>query len=1055
MLLLSLPARVLAGRMLWLPDTAQFLLGLGFFLLAGGQVAAAEREFVTPPDAAQQALQVPPGLVVELIAAEPLVESPVALAFDADGRLFVAENRGYPVGPPEGDPPWGRISELRDTDGDGRIDARETFAEGLTFPNGLLPYQGGWVVTCAPDVLYLKDSDGDGRAEIREVLLTGFSTSGSTQLRVSHPTWGPDNWIYLAGGLTGGRITSPRHPDQPAVEIGRADLRFRPDGSAFQSVEGGAQFGQTFDDYGQRFICYNRVQVQQVLASSAAWRRQPQLRFTDIVHNCPTEVLAEPLRGHGAAARLYPLTTHVTTADSHAGTFTAACAVTLFRGDNLPREYQGAVLSCDPTGNLVHADRLMTTRAAATAVPLLNKQELLASTDPWCRPVFLANAPDGTLYVCDMSRKTIEHPDYLPTEIRKQTDFETGRHTGRIWRVRTAAIAPEVLRTRGRPQLAGQGNAELVGHLRSANGWHRDTARRLLLERQARDMLPRLLTLLRDPTAAPEAIAAAFSVAREWHNPAPAEWRSLLTNEHVGVRSLAVRQLATDPLLALQWSALAPGLLQDPAPLVRFQMALAIPPAVVEQANGTADERHEHELCTALADLGLRSGDDRWTRAAVLSASTAREGRLLAAVEDRLSRSEPANGPHASAEIRPERHPAHPFLRDLGRIAAVVLPETELVAGSARWLSQTRGEWTTRVALATGLAQGLRERGRVPAGEAAWSRIPLTAEQAFAWQSLWERTAREIQDTLQSPRVITPESGDTQASAPDSRPTGLSLTDLPDQLEFVAEGNWEQAEPVLQAAVGSADEASCLAALRILAAIPREPISGWLLEPEEFARRSPRVRAEILATLLAQPVHARGLLAALDDRRIPTTAVDAFRRRQLLQHPDQEIRSRAEVLLGSPAGDRAAVYEEWKGVAELPGHSGRGREVFARVCANCHRLDRTGHAVGPDLFGVRNQPKGVLLLHILVPDQEITEGFGAYSVVTTEGRVLSGLVTGSTPEQITLRLPQGIEETLPRSRLQEFAAAGTSLMPTGLERDLTREQMADLLAFLKGERAPD
>jgi putative heme-binding domain-containing protein len=125
------------------------------------------------------------------------------------------------------------------------------------------------------------------------------------------------------------------------------------------------------------------------------------------------------------------------------------------------------------------------------------------------------------------------------------------------------------------------------------------------------------------------------------------------------------------------------------------------------------------------------------------------------------------------------------------------------------------------------------------------------------------------------------------------------------------------------------------------------------------------------------------------------------------------------------------------------------------VCANCHRLDRVGHAVGPDLFGVRNQPKASLLLHILVPDHEITEGFAAYSVVTTEGRVLSGLVTGSTPEQVTLRLPQGVEQTLPRASLQEFSAAGVSLMPTGLERDLTQTQMADLLSFLKGERAPE
>lgn len=240
---------ILSRPQRWL--AALLLVGL---VLGAGPTGQAEERSVTPPGEAHATLHVTEGLVAELIAAEPLVESPVALAFDADGRLFVAENRGYPVGPPEGEPPLGRISELLDTNGDGEIDSRRTFAEGLTFPNGLLAYRGGWIVTCAPDVLFLKDADGDGRAEIREVLLTGFSTSGSTQLRVSHPAWGGDNWIYLAGGLTGGRVTSPRHPDGPMVEFARADLRFLPDGSRWEKVDGGAQFGQTFDDFGSRFI---------------------------------------------------------------------------------------------------------------------------------------------------------------------------------------------------------------------------------------------------------------------------------------------------------------------------------------------------------------------------------------------------------------------------------------------------------------------------------------------------------------------------------------------------------------------------------------------------------------------------------------------------------------------------------------------------------------------------------------------------------------------------------------------------------------------------------
>ena len=188
-------------------------------------VCAARTFAQLAPDAALKAFEVADGLRVELVAAEPLVESPCAMAFDERGRLFVAENRGYPstTNPPQGD-----IALLEDTDGDGRMDKRTVFADGLTFPNGVMPWRGGLIVTCAPDVLYFKDTDGDGKADERTVLLTGFATTGSTQLRVNAPTLGPDGWIYLAAGLSGGEITCPSHPERAALHM-TADVRFHPD----------------------------------------------------------------------------------------------------------------------------------------------------------------------------------------------------------------------------------------------------------------------------------------------------------------------------------------------------------------------------------------------------------------------------------------------------------------------------------------------------------------------------------------------------------------------------------------------------------------------------------------------------------------------------------------------------------------------------------------------------------------------------------------------------------------------------------------------------------
>ncbi len=220
-------------------------------LFAGALVAAPLPSPLSPADALK-AFEVVPGLRVELVAAEPLVASPCAIAFDSKGRLFVAENRGYPIGPKEGEKPAGVIALLEDTDGDGRMDKRTVFADGLTFPNGVLPWSGGLIVTCAPDVLFLKDNDGDGVADERKVLLTGFATTGSTQLRVNAPTIGPDGLIYLAAGLSGGTVTCPSHPERPALKM-TSDIRFHPKTLEVELVDGKSQYGMSFDRDRQPF----------------------------------------------------------------------------------------------------------------------------------------------------------------------------------------------------------------------------------------------------------------------------------------------------------------------------------------------------------------------------------------------------------------------------------------------------------------------------------------------------------------------------------------------------------------------------------------------------------------------------------------------------------------------------------------------------------------------------------------------------------------------------------------------------------------------------------
>src|SRR5688500_10591607 len=490
------------------------------------------------PQAAITSFELEPGLAVQLVAGEPLVASPCAVAWDENGRMFVAENRGYPLGG-QGGKPVGGVALLEDTDDDGLPDKRSEFATGLSFPSGLLPWRGGVIVADAPDILVLEVADGDGRAEVREVLLTGFSTAKTTQLRVNAPTLGPDGWVYLAGGLVGGKVHSPKRPGH-MLDLARTDVKFRPDTGEMEPVEGKGQFGLTFDDAGHRFVCYNRVQVQHAPMPPRYLARNGHVGSPGVLQNCP-ELVRNPLLGAGndAAARIFPISSNLTTADSHAGTYSAACAVHIARGDALPGEYVGRAWSCDPTGNLVRYDALEPVGGSFHARRVRDNVEAFRSRDDWFRPVFHADGPDGALYLCDMYRRTIEHPEYLPEEVRKHTDFESGKDMDRIWRIvrvdlQSAALA--LARTQHVRSVSRSSAETLVEALRSTNGWTRDTAVRLITERGGESLAIRLEAQASAADTPAASVIACLNLLANAEALSDAALLGAMNHSHTGVR---------------------------------------------------------------------------------------------------------------------------------------------------------------------------------------------------------------------------------------------------------------------------------------------------------------------------------------------------------------------------------------------------------------------------------------------------------------------------------------------------------------------------------------
>jgi putative membrane-bound dehydrogenase-like protein len=961
------------------------------------------------PQQALEAFQLEPGLKIELVAAEPTVESPVAMAFDEQGRLYVAENRGYPTGPPAGEPPAGRIARLEDADGDGYFEKRTDFATELTFPNGMLPWKGGLIVTCAPDVLYLKDTDGDGKADHRKVLFTGFSTAGSTQLRVSHPTLGPDNWVYLTSGLMGGNVTCPDYPDRPAVELKRTDFRFRPDTDQYEAADGGAQFGQTFDDFGNRFICYNRVQVQHVVISSRVLRRNPHLAFSETVQNCPEELAPEPLKGHGAAARLYPISSNVTTADSHAGTFTAACAVTVYRGTGLPTSYRGGAFSCDPTGNLIHFDRLERNGATFSARRAREEIEFVASPDNWFRPVFLAHCPEGALYVCDMYRKTIEHPDYLPVEIRKHTDFEGGKGMGRIYRIVRSDMAAGHLQARRKIDLGKDSTADLCQMLADDDGWRRSTAERLLLERRDPESIP----LLERAVGTGEfATTSALRLLDTF---------GMLRNEVLRRGFQFSRQTA----LEIVESRLAanPGLLNEVIsaklsdnPRDRFLCAIA--------CGASSDPI----AVRGLADIAWQDASDRWTRAAVFSSIGGRESVFLETLLERGLQ---------LAKHFPNHLERIPLFSELGRLMGASEPAENRGAVVRKMVKDTRAPMELRGSFLTGFADALRNRG-VGRGQDS----VLLAVFGAGTDPHFVSDRGDLRDLFREQMDFV------------AKDSALPVARRQAAVALLAHAEFSAVGKSLLAFVDTRQPTEIQsAAVRALGGMSDPSIASTLLEETRFSAYTPALREEVLSALLAEPQHLPSVLTALETGAVPAAAIDPIRRKRLTENADPSIRERAAKAFASfQTGDREKVYEDYKMVLALSPDSENGRAVFKKTCAVCHRLDREGTPVGPDLFGIRNQPKEAILMHILIPEAEITPGFAAYILETKSGRVVTGIIASETATGVTLRQQLGKEETVLRTDIESLVFSKLSLMPQQIEKSMTKQELADLIAYLKGEK---
>jgi putative membrane-bound dehydrogenase-like protein len=423
-----------------------------------------------------------PSLTIELVVSEPLIQSPVAVAWDASGVMFVAEMRDYPDAHS-----GGSIKRLEDQNGDGVYERVTTFADGLPFPNGLLPYDGGLLVTAAPNLWFFRDADGDGQAEEKRAVLTGFA-EGNQQLRANSPTWSWDNTITIANGRSGGAVRRPDQGPETAVSIARNDLGVFPDSWQCEAITGFSQFGLPRDDWGERFPSWNTVPFRHAVLELAQLER-PGLRAVAI------DPVAQILDATDSG-RLFPIAPAPVTFNRESfAFFNASCGSTIYRGDALPKEYQGNALVCEPLTSLVHRRVLETNGPTFVAKRADGEQEFLASSHSWFRPVNLASGPDGALYVVDFCRALVEHPAFVPEAQRGGVDFRRGHEQGRLWRIKSRRTTDT---TPAHPtKLQALTALALVDQLSHPNAWQRDTAQRLLVEHSDHEAIEALRVVAR------------------------------------------------------------------------------------------------------------------------------------------------------------------------------------------------------------------------------------------------------------------------------------------------------------------------------------------------------------------------------------------------------------------------------------------------------------------------------------------------------------------------------------------------------------------------------
>jgi putative heme-binding domain-containing protein len=942
------------------------------------------------PTEALAKMSVPAGFSVELVASEPDLMNPVAMAFDERGRIWVTESFEYPRA--EAGPGRDRIKILSDEDGDGRAERVEVFAEGLNIPSGIAVGHGGVWVANAPDLLFLQDTDGDGRADRSEVVLTGFGRTDTHELPNSLH-WGPDGWLY---GLNGVFNRSKIEHQGTTHEFTCALWRLHPRTRAFELFVQGTSnpWGLAWDREGSAFVSACVIDHMWHLTETGYYQRQA-----------------------GASP---PGAWVLGSICDHAHQKAAYCGLTYFDSAAYPEEYRECLYMGNIHAGAINVDVLARSGASYRSSA---RPDFLVANDAWFMPVAQQTGPDGCLYVLDW------YDRYHCYQDAHRDPAGIDRAKGRLYRVvygkRSQSPAFDLTR---------ESNEQLLARLSDTNIYYRETAQRLLSERNDPAIEPLLAARVADRTGEEKGRRHALWALAGRDEPAEAIELAWLNSSEPFDRAWGVRA-------AGNWRTIRPAVLNRIAVLAREPMA-----DVQVQVAIAARKLPQVDALNVLVDVLTHSEQDE----------------VLAAIAWQ-NMQEPLRG---APELFVQRVEASD-LEQAPNLAAVLPRAVELLMG----LPANTAPLVARLVASVGDQPGVR---------------------AEANNRILEALARR---ELSATAVETKSRALRAALAPVLAPYVAGGVTHP--VYFVSielKATWRDPEALAAVRVFLLDRERRIerrvAAIDVLGmlrdvALPElagklivsdeEPLElrrhaisalGQLREAEvaevlvgNYAKLSPELRPQAIDVLSQRPIWSRPLLAAVRQQEIPATDVHVNHVRRMQQSRDEELTSEVRQIWGVVRGQRNEAREDViETVAEFlqrsPGDPQAGAAVFRKVCAQCHQIYGEGQSVGPDLSHNGRNSFEQLLSNVLDPSLVIGADYQARTVATADGRILVGLLAEDSAERVVLKVQGGKLEPVARGEIDTMEVSPLSLMPEELEKQITPEEMADLFAYLSLDQPP-